>query len=73
MLKGKFRIIHDQSFPDGNYLVNKHILRDKAIVQYKSVENVIQLIKEFEIGPLMAKLDNEDSYRNITTDSLDGG
>lgn len=72
MLKGKFRIIHDQSFPDGN-LVNKHILRDKAIVQYKSVENVIQLIKEFEKGPLMAKLDNEDSYRNITTDSLDGG
>lgn len=52
--------------------VNKHIPRDKAVVLYESVENVIQLIKKFGIGALMVKLDIEDSYRNIPTDHLDG-
>lgn len=51
--------------------VNKHIPRDKAVVLYESVENVIQLSKKFGIGALMAKLDIEDSYRNIPTDHLD--
>lgn len=51
--------------------VNKHIPRDKAVVLYESVENVIQLIKKFGIGALMAMLDIENSYRNIPTDPLD--
>lgn len=69
-LQGEFRIIHDLSFPEGNS-VNKHITRDKAVVQYESIENMIQLIKKFGVGALMAKLDIEDGYRNISIHPLD--
>ena len=61
---GEFRIIHDLSFPEGNS-VNEHISRENATVQYESIENVIQLIKKFGQGALMAKLDVEDGFRNI--------
>ena len=37
----------------------------KTPVQYESIENVIQLIKKFGLGALMAKLDVEDDFRNI--------
>ncbi|XP_062591615.1 uncharacterized protein LOC134253122 [Saccostrea cucullata] len=63
-LPGEFRIIHDLSFPEGNS-VNEHISRENAVVQYDSIENVIQLIKKFGKGALMAKLDIEDGFRNI--------
>lgn len=68
--QGEFRIIHDLSFPEGNS-VNEHIPRDKAVVQYESIENVIQLIKKFGVGALMAKLDIENGYRNIPIHPLD--
>lgn len=51
--------------------VNKHIPRDKVVVLYESVENLIHLIEKFGKGALMAKLDIEDSYRKIPTDHLD--
>lgn len=39
--------------------------RDKAATHYDSIENVIQLIKKYGIGALMAKLDIEAGFRNI--------
>ena len=45
--------------------VNEHIPRENSSVQYESIENVIQLIKKFGKGALMAKLDVEDGFRNI--------
>lgn len=63
-LPGEFRIVHDLSFPEGNS-VNEHISRENSVVHYDSIENVIQLIKKFGTGALMAKLVIEDGFRNI--------
>lgn len=63
-LPGEFRIVHELSFPEGNS-VNEHISRENSVVHYDSIENVIQLIKKFGTGALMAKLDIEDGFRNI--------
>lgn len=41
--------------------VNKHIPRDKVVVLYESVENLIHLIEKFGKGALMAKLYIEDN------------
>ena len=60
----EFKIIHDLSFPEFS-LVNEHIPRENATVQYESIETVMQLIKKFGLGALIAKMDVEDGLRNI--------
>lgn len=61
---GDFRIIHDLSFPQ-NLSVNSFIPKSNSTVQYDSIENVIQLIKQFGPHALMAKMDIKDGFRNI--------
>lgn len=61
---GKFRFIHDLLFPASDS-VNSHIPDEEAKVQYDTIYSVIELVKKFGQGCLMAKTDLEDAFRVI--------
>lgn len=61
---GKFRLIHDLSFPFQDS-VNSHIPDESAKVQYDTIQSVLELVKRFGKGCLMAKTDIEDAFRII--------
>ena len=63
-IPGKFRLIHDLSFPKGNS-INSHIPSENSAVQYDSIDTVIKLIKHFGRHCLMAKCDIEDAFRLV--------
>ena len=63
-IPGKFRLIHDLSFPKGNS-INSHIPSENSAVQYDSIDTVIKLIKHFGMHCLMAKCDIEDAFRLV--------
>lgn len=63
-IPGKFRLIHDLSFPKGNS-INSHIPPENSVVQYDSIDTVIKLIKHFGRHCLMAKCDIEDAFRLV--------
>ena len=60
--QGKFRIIHDLSFPENNS-VNSNIPVEYSVVKYDSIDDVISLILKFGKGALMAKSDIKDAFR----------
>lgn len=60
----EYRIIHDLSFPEGAS-VNNHIPPSHSSVQYESIENEINLVKQFGRNSSMAKMDIKDGFRNI--------
>lgn len=55
---GKFRVIHDLSFPK-NQSVNSNIPRENSAVQYDSIDQVVDLVQKFGRECLMAKTDIE--------------
>lgn len=61
---GKFRVIHDLSFPK-NQSVNSNIPRENSAVQYDSIDQVVDLVQKFGRECLMAKTDIEDAFRII--------
>ncbi|MCG8048417.1 MAG: hypothetical protein N0E48_22830 [Candidatus Thiodiazotropha endolucinida] len=61
---GKFRLIHDLSFPSHNS-VNLGIPSEMSRVQYDNIDVVIDLVRTFGPGALMAKTDIEDAFRVI--------
>lgn len=61
---GKFRVIHDLSFPK-NQSVNSNIPREHSAVQYDSIDQVVALVQKFGRECLMAKTDIEDAFRII--------
>ena len=61
---GKFRIIHDLSFPE-NQSVNFNIPPENSCVTYDSIDRVVYLVQQFGQGSLMAKTDIEDAFRII--------
>lgn len=61
---GKFRVIHDLSFPK-NHSVNSNIPKENSAVQYDSIDEVVSLVRTFGRGCLMAKTDIEDAFRII--------
>jgi hypothetical protein len=61
---GKFRVIHDLSFPKSQS-VNSNIPRENSAVQYDSIDQVVHLVQKFGQGCLMAKTDIEDAFRII--------
>jgi hypothetical protein len=63
-IPGKFRLIHDLSFPKGNS-INSHIPSENSAVQYDSIDTVIKLIKHFGRHCLMAKCNIEDAFRLV--------
>ena len=61
---GKFRLIHDLSFPKQNS-VNAFIDQQEASVQYETLDHLITLLQRIGRGALMAKTDIEDAFRLI--------
>lgn len=61
---GKFRLIHDLSFPNGSS-VNSLIPPEFSSVHYDNIQSVISLVNKFGSGCLMSKADIEDAFRLI--------
>ena len=57
---GKFRVIHDLSFPRNNS-VNSRIPPENSQVTYDSIDTITMLVK----GALMSKTDIQDAFRII--------
>ena len=62
--KGKYRLIHDLSFPKQNS-VNDSIDRRYTEVQYDSIDTVVTKVKLCGRHCLMAKTDIENAFRLI--------
>ena len=58
---GKYRVIHDLSFPRHNS-VNLRIPTENSQVQYDSIDTITQLVIQFGQGALMAKTDIKDAF-----------
>ena len=67
---GKFRLIHDLSFPSHNS-VNLGIPSVNSKVEYDNIDAVNDLVRQFGPGALMAKTDIEDAFRIIPMNPLD--
>lgn len=61
---GKFRLIHDLSYPKGN-AVNDFISTKNSTVSYETLDDVIKLVKICGPGALIAKCDIEEAFRQI--------
>lgn len=61
---GKYRLIHDLSFPKG-HSVNSDIPIENSAVSYDSIDHIIRLVKINGYGALMAKTDIENAFRII--------
>jgi hypothetical protein len=61
---GKFRLVHDLSFP-GNGSVNASISDENKSVQYSSVQDAITVLRTLGKNAYMAKSDISDAYRLI--------
>jgi len=63
---GKFRLIHDLSFPkNSGCSVNSLIPLENSVVKYDGIDNVIKLVKYFGHNALLSKCDIEDAFRII--------
>ena len=60
----KVRVIHDLSWPPG-LSVNDHISSELFSLQYMSVDDVANIIKDIGRGALLAKLDLSDAFHHI--------
>lgn len=59
--QGKFRVIHDLSFPKSNS-VNSMIPEENSKVTYDSIDDITALLRKFGQGALMAKTDIQDAF-----------
>lgn len=57
---GKFRIIHDLLYPKNNS-VNTNIPKENSVVQYDTINWVINLVQQYGPYCLMTKTDIEDA------------
>jgi len=62
--KGKFRLIHDLSYPKGKS-VNDSISRQFTEVHYDSIDTIVEKVKQCGRHSLMAKTDIENAFRLI--------
>ena len=67
---GKFRVIHDLSFPK-NASVNSSIDPLDASVSYETLDHVIELIHMMGAGALISKVDVESAFRIIPVSPQD--
>ena len=79
-IPGKYRLLHNLSFPYNEHSVNLNIPDDKAKVSYSSIEDAISLILDSP-GCFLSKSDIAEAYRllplhpscyNLTGFSLEG-
>ena len=66
----KWHIIHDLSWPAG-LSVNDGIPKDLFTCTYDLLDRAITLLKQFETGALMSKLDLSDAFRHILVNAQD--
>ena len=62
---GKYRLLHDLSYPYDNRSVNANIPQNLKSVKYASVRDAIQILNKLPKGAYMAKCDIKDAYRLI--------
>ena len=62
--EGKFRVIHDLSFPKNNS-VNSRIPPENSQVTYDFIDTITMLVQQFGEGALMSKTDIQDVFRII--------
>ena len=62
---GKFRLIHNLSFPYDETSVNFNIPKEESTVQYACVQDAIELIQKIGPGCFMAKSDIAQAFRII--------
>lgn len=67
---GKVRIIHDLSYPKNNS-INTNIPKENFVVQYDTIDWVINLVQQYGPYCLMAKTDIEDAFRIIPINPSD--
>ena len=60
--KGKFRLIHDLSFPKGDF-INFHTSREFITVQYEYLDRVAELVRACGHKCLIAKADTQEAFR----------
>lgn len=63
---GEFRMIHHLSYPE-NQFFNDGIPTDKSFVQYSSISDAIQLVKQCGKCLLCCKTDIKSAFRIINT------
>ena len=61
---GKFRLIHDLSFPKGDS-INLYTSKEYTTVQYESLDIVIDLVRSCGHNSLIAKADIQDAFRLV--------
>ena len=61
---GKYRLIHDLSFPKGDS-INAYTAREYSTVQYESLDRVVELVRSCGLNSLIAKADIRDAFRII--------
>ena len=61
---GKFRLIHDLSFPKGDS-INFYTSKEYTTVQYESLDIVIDLVRSCGHNSLVAKADIQDAFRLV--------
>lgn len=59
---GKFRLLHNLSFPYDGRSVNRNIPRDKATVKYATLGDAISLIQSSGTASFLAKSDIADAF-----------
>ena len=62
---GKYRLIHDLSFPYDESSINSNIPQNQKTVKYASVTTAIQTLQSLPRGCYTAKTDIADAYRII--------
>ena len=61
---GKFRLIHDLSFPRDDS-INTYTSKESTTVHYETLDSVVDLVKLYGPGSLIAKADIQDALRII--------
>lgn len=63
--KGKYRLLHNLSFPYNHQSVNANIPKESCHVQYATIKDAIQVIQTYGTSTFMAKTDIADAFRII--------
>ena len=64
-ITGKFRMIHNLSYPHDGTSINDNIDSDRKSVKYTNVYQAINLLSGMKSGAFMAKSDIKDAFRLI--------
>ena len=62
---GKFRLLHNLSYPYDERSVNQNIPKDASTVKYATIQDAIKIIQECSPNAHMAKSDIADAFRII--------